>query len=179
MRRTIAIREAGAPCGTVARIRGVAATFLLGLLTLFLLTLLGMRVWAHQDPNTCDSTGVSLLVEVFRADQVTPIALNEFATDCETVCVRAKLVKPLGEAVCAFEGGTIDIELPDGTLVPVTPAGGIPCLGGEIVPFCDGELEVFSDFACFTVQPGDIVNERVVVMAKYADGDVHTRPGCS
>jgi hypothetical protein len=82
---------------------------------------------AHRDPPLSTSTGVSISLTAFRADQVTPIgggAINE----CETIYYQATLAPAAGAA--AIESGTLTIQTPDLVNHDVTPATGIPCLGG-------------------------------------------------
>src|SRR5262245_36955872 len=131
---------------------------------------------AHQDPLGCSAVGVDFAIEGFRADRVTPIALDEVVSECETVCVRAMLAKPGSDEVCAFEGGTVTIITPAGSTVVAMPAD-IPCLGGNTTPCILGTNVKETDFACFQVTAAGTIGGQVSVTASYTGGTAHTREG--
>ena len=150
----------------------------LNFLLLAVFTLVGSKpALSHQDPLGCHSPMVQLTLEAFLADQVTPLAPSVSVTECQTICLRSRLIKK-GSDRCAYEGGTLTIELSDGSIVPATPPGGIPCLGGQLPPECNpGLLQIKSDLVCFQVRPQDVTGGRILTRAIYADGDVHTHDG--
>lgn len=143
---------------------------------------------AHQDPTGCSATGVSLMVETFRADRQTPILTAETATECESISYRVVLAKPASDTVCAFEQGTLSLRTPDGVVHDLTPRNAqmqslIPCLGGSTddpalsPPFgeCDPSVIKFeSGFVDYTVRPQDVNPSGVAVaLAQYANGLLH------
>jgi hypothetical protein len=142
---------------------------------LALLTLVrGSATRAHMDPAGppgCSATGVSIVLQAFRADQLTPIDLSQSISTCETLCFRTVLGKPQNNSVCAFEDGTLTITTPDGQLHDVTPAGGIPCLGGTNGTFCNPSVvSITSTFVCYTVREQDIDESLGILLAttRYA-----------
>ncbi len=138
------------------------------------------RSWGHVDPPACDATGVSIVLEAFRADQTTVISLTETVSECETVCFRTVLSKPIPSAgpdrTCAFEAGTLTITTPDGVTHDVTPPTGVPCLGGtDVSEGCvPGVTSVTSDFQCYMVREQDIMDATLDVDTGYADGTSHS-----
>ena len=88
--------------------------------------------WAHVDPTGATGSGVSISLTAFRNDGVTPV-LPGHIFQCETIIYRATLAYAgtvNGVVNGAIEGGTLTITTPDAVAHDVTPAGGIPCLGG-------------------------------------------------
>src|SRR2546428_455274 len=85
--------------------------------------------WAHQDPGACSTTGVALEMAVFHADG-TSLVGNPPISPCETIVYQLRLSVPAVGVDCAFQGGDLFITTADGVKHNVTPAGGIPCLGG-------------------------------------------------
>ncbi|MDP3741058.1 MAG: hypothetical protein Q8R08_01905, partial [bacterium] len=79
---------------------------------------------AHQDPVACFSTGVGLSLSVYRADGTTPVGAGSVAVG-ETLKYQATL-SHLGGTNCNYEGGTLTLTTPNGTVNNVTPGGGIP-----------------------------------------------------
>src|SRR5262245_34727703 len=136
----------------------------------------GARVWAHQDPSGCDSTGVDFAIGGFRADGTTPVGLADTVSECETLCVRAIIMSPEDPTVCAFQGGTLSITTPTGTTV-VADMNDIPCLGGTTPPCVPGIVSFQSDSVCFAVRAQDVVNGTLSVTASYAGATGHTREG--
>ena len=132
--------------------RELAARRAMPLLGAAMMLLGGARgAWAHQDPSTCNHPGVAIEMLLFRADQVTLISGTDKVSPCETIFYQVRLSKPGDVTVCAFEGGKLFIDLPDGTHNDVTPSSGIPCIGGtSITPNCTA-TEVFSNKIQFTV----------------------------
>ena len=115
------------------------------LATLAAVVAAGGAAWAHQDPAGCQ-TGVTVGLNIFRADGVTPAQGNQ-VTPCETLVFQATVSNP---GKCAFQGGELFVLFPTRTCTTsgdcndaaggvcsngacaydVTPTGGIPCLGG-------------------------------------------------
>jgi hypothetical protein len=137
---------------------------------------------AHTDPAgppACSSTGVSIVLQAFRADQQTEIDLSESITTCETVCFRTVLGKPPLNSVCAFQAGTLSITTPDGVVHDVTPPGGIPCLGGTNPTFCNPALmSITSEFVCYIVREQDIDETLGLLLTQtaYRNGTSHSAP---
>ena len=88
---------------------------------------------AHQDPGSCTETGVGLSLAVFRSDGTTTISGGQTVTAGELVKYRATL-SHLNGANCNYEGGTLTITTPDGTVNTVaSPATPVPfCISIEI-----------------------------------------------
>ncbi|PYQ67730.1 MAG: hypothetical protein DMF54_03455, partial [Acidobacteria bacterium] len=87
---------------------------------------------AHVDPAGATGSGVSISLTAFRNDGTTPV-LPGHIFQCETIIYRATLAYAgtvNGVVNGAIEGGTLTITTPDAVAHDVTPAGGIPCLGG-------------------------------------------------
>lgn len=94
------------------------------LVALFLAT--GQHAAAQQIPAGCTSSGVSLSIEVFAADQVTPITV---ATLGQKIHARAVLRKSVDDpSGCAFQGGSLELT---GPLVFGTGVPAVPCIGGD------------------------------------------------
>lgn len=96
--------------------------------------------WAHTDPPGSSATGVGISLTALIDTNMppdgigdTPVAARPTGLQVlagETVYYVATL-SPLAQPPnAAFQGGTWTITLPDGTVVPVTPVGGVPCIGG-------------------------------------------------
>lgn len=95
------------------------------LLSLVVIGLLGLGglmttpvVQSHSDPLNCSATAVGMSVSVYRADGVTPVGSSSVTTG-ETIVYRATL-SHLGTPNCNYEGGTLTITKPDGTVANVT-----------------------------------------------------------
>ena len=106
----------------------------------------------HQNPFTCTHAGsVFLDFLTFRSDGVTPVSVDETVSPCETIVYQVRLSKQTDPTVCAFEGGRIFITTPDGVQHDVTPATGIPCVGGT-TSTCDPTVtSVDSQRLSFTI----------------------------
>ena len=127
---------------------------------------------AHQDPPACSTTGVTLELTVFRADGTTVVG-NGTISPCETLVYQATLSDPAGD--CAFEGGALFITTADGVKHNVTPAGGIPCLGGTgAEPACpSGQTSVKSQKLTFQVMPQFVTAaDSVGATAQYGNTSV-------
>src|SRR5205085_6721666 len=95
---------------------------------------------------------------------------------CETIIYQAT-VGFRGGTDCAFENGTITITTPDGVAHDVTPAGGVPKLGGT-----GGVASVPSQTVSYQVRSQDIVGGKVTASSTYGAGASgtpieHTGPG--
>src|SRR3989442_11850974 len=86
--------------------------------------------WAHVEPLGCAGDFVTMGIRIFRADHITQIAGGETVSPCETIEYEVTVAAPGGNT-CAFQGGQVFVTTPDGVLNDVTPAGGVPCLGGD------------------------------------------------
>ena len=132
--------------------RQLAARCAIPLLAAAMMVLGGPRAArAHQDPGTCTRPGVAIAFTTFRAYGVTQIGGNDTVSPCETIFYQVRLTKQPDPTVCAFEGGKIFITTPDGVQYDVTPATGVPCVGGTIAPCSAGVTEVFSQQLTFTI----------------------------
>src|SRR5206468_7551748 len=106
--------------------------------------------WAHQDPAGCTHPGTAIEFFTFRADGTTPISGGQTVSPCETIVYQVKLSKQTIATVCAFEAGKIFITTPDGVQHDVTPAAGVPCVGGSLdgcdpnVTFVDSQQVSFT-----------------------------------
>jgi hypothetical protein len=138
---------------------------------------------AHIDPAVCEVVGVSIVLEAYRADRVTRISLTETVTDCEEICFRSVLSKPLPsqgspDLVCAFEDGMLSITTPDGAEHDVTPPAGIPCVGGKnLAEGCNpATMSVTSDFQCYVVTTEQAAAGAITISTAYVDGTSHSAP---
>src|SRR5262245_43968747 len=100
------------------------------LLRSFACAVMARDAQAHMDPLGCSTLAPVLNVEAFRADGLTPIALADQISPCEIVLVRLFLAKRNADEDCAFQGGRLLLTTPNGRVIDLTPADGIPCLGG-------------------------------------------------
>src|SRR4051812_47912294 len=125
---------------------------------------------AHQDPPGCSGTAVDFSFMAFR-DDGTPIDLSETVSECETITYQVTVGKSSLGNPCAFQGGTITITTPDGTVHNVTPGGGVPCIGGTGA--CS-TTSAQSNTVTYTVNPGDVVGGEVVAAASYTAAFSHT-----
>src|SRR4030042_4678680 len=128
-------------------------------------------VLAHTNPPGSNSTGITASITLFRANAVgEPPALVPVLpgslTECETIYVQATL-SWAGTPNAAFEGGTWTITMPNGSPFDVTPAAGIPCIGGTTNDpnsaqnggrgICLGApTSLTSELVQYTVSSGDI-----------------------
>jgi parallel beta-helix repeat protein len=143
--------------------------------------------WAHQDRTGCSSTGVTLMIETFRADRVTPLPVSQGVSECETISYRVVLSKPQQDTVCAFEQGFLSLRTPDGVVHELTPRDGagrslIPCLGGTIqdptltppAGACSPSVNEFlSGFVDYQIRPADVASGMAVALAQYVRGLLH------
>jgi hypothetical protein len=138
--------------------------------------------WAHVDPANSNATGVAVTMTAFRFDGVTPV-LPGTLTSCETVMYRATAAWA-GGTNAAFEGGTWSITTPDGVSHVVTPAGGVPCIGGTFDDpdsanngnrgLCSGApISIDSLMVPYQVRSQDIFNGSVTARTDYIDAWSH------
>jgi hypothetical protein len=156
----------------VCRKLGRSSRFVLGTLALLLpaVTLL-----AHQDPPGATGTGVNLSLTAFRSDGVTPVFPGTVDGCGETIIYRGTL-SWAGGSNAAIQGGTLNIMTPDGMPHDVTPAGGIPCLGGTDGVICTpGVTSVVSEDVQYTVtfDPACTPGTTITASITYADGIAH------
>src|SRR5207253_3671362 len=158
-------------CRRVTACRGLRlflAAFLVGMLTLT-----GARpAAAHVDPPTCFRNFVTVGIDVFRADGVTPILPNQTVSPCETIKFRMTISKPATNDFCAFEAGQMFITLPNGEH-NVTP-GTIPCVGCTLTP---GVPSVDSVMQSYTVTATDAMAGSVSASAAYGKPPCLSNPG--
>src|SRR6266436_5564785 len=123
--------------------RELSARCAMPLLVAAMMVLGGARAArAHQDPPTCTHPGVAIEFSTFRSDGVTLISGTDTVSPCETIVYQVRLTKQQTDVtVCAFEGGKIFITTPDNVQHDVTPAAGVPCVGGTTSP-CDPAVTV-------------------------------------
>src|SRR5205823_3850323 len=116
-------------------------------------------------------------IRVFRADGVTEIGAGETVSPCETIQYEVDIQYP-GSPFCAFQGGKLFIQTPDQANQPctasdhsgctdVTPAGGVPCLGGTTAPCVPGVTSQASVKKSYTVRAQDIVNGTINAVGFY------------
>ena len=132
---------------------------------------------------------------VYRSDGTTPVLQSGGSvTQCETLYYEATLEHLDGQA--AFESGAWEIELPNGTIVPVTPTGGIPCIGGTATDPNSGtvndgrgeclgaDTSIISDQVLYVVDINDITGLGTVdaisrLSGAYAHTGTSDLPGVS
>ena len=90
-------------------------------------------VWGHTDPPGANATGIAGGLVAFR-DAAGTVPVVGPVTECETIFFRASLTyQPVpvpGSIGAAFEAGQWQLVLPSGSIVDITPAAGVPCVGG-------------------------------------------------
>src|SRR6266566_698910 len=129
--------------------------------------------WAHRDPSGCTKPGVTIVFTTFRADGVTEVASSDTVIPCETIIYQATLSKPVElvgttDTVCAFQSGNIFIVTPDGVSHPVTPVGGIPCVGGTDGVICDPTVKsVPTQKVTYVVNPANEVMGQLAATVNY------------
>jgi hypothetical protein len=145
--------------------------FALALLT----ALIPAVVSAHQDPAGSSGTGVSISLNAFRSDGVTPVLPGTVDGCGETIIYRATLAWA-GGSNAAIQGGTLTITTPDGLPHDATPVGGIPCLGGTDGVICTpGVVSIDSLDVPFIVafDPNCTPGTTLVSSVTYAGGIAH------
>lgn len=145
--------------------------FALALLT----ALIPSVVLAHQDPPGASGTGVSILMNAFRSDGVTPVLPGTVSGCGETIIYRATLAWA-GGSNAAIQGGSLTIFTPDGLPHDATPVGGIPCLGGTDGVICTpGVVSIDSMDVPFTVafDPACTPGTSLVSSVTYSGGTAH------
>jgi hypothetical protein len=105
------------------------------ILALALVLATGGLVYAHQDPPGCTGSGVSITITAFECSDATlasctipPSGTNGPVIVGEHIAYQATLQLPAGK--CAFQAGTINIVLPNGSAVDVSSAGTCTLSGG-------------------------------------------------
>ena len=149
-----------------SKVLRVATARRLALSVAALLTVLGTGgAWAHVRPTGCTGTGLSFGVTVFRADGVTQIQSGVGSVSpCETIVYVATVgARAASFNDCDFEGGSIQIQTPDGVLHDVTPVGGVPLIGLD----AGANPSVASQPVSYTVRQQDIVSGQITAPAFY------------
>src|SRR5437870_3761911 len=134
--------------------------------------------WAHIDPPNCAGNFVTTGIRVFRADGVTQIGATSTVSPCETIQYEVDIQYPPAQGFCAFQGGNLFIQTPDQAgqnctatdhsgCTDVTPASGIPCLGGTTAPCVPGVTSAASVRKSYTVRAQDIVNNTINAVGFY------------
>jgi hypothetical protein len=132
-------------------------------------------VLAHKDPPGASSSGVSILMNAFRSDGVTPILPGTVSGCGETIIYRATLAWA-GGSNAAIQGGTLTIVTPDGLPHDATPVGGVPCLGGTDGVICTpGVVSIDSMDVPYTVvfDPACTPGTTLVSSVTYSGGIAH------
>ncbi|MBI4053828.1 MAG: hypothetical protein HY397_00695 [Candidatus Doudnabacteria bacterium] len=144
----------------LALLVGIGVAVVLG----FLMLVVPAR--ADNSPPGCTASGVGLSLTVFRADGITPV----FGTVAvgETIKYEATL-SHLGGSNCNFDGGTLTITLPSGSIVDVTPLGGIPLVTLGF-PFVSSQVS-------YVVSAADIGgDDDIDASSSYTGGTSHRAP---
>ena len=133
------------------------------------------RAPAHTCPPNAVSTGVGMIVTAFDTNGV-KIGTN-FVAPCQPIELQMTLVflfiDPLtGEPTAAFENGSMQMNV-QGVITNVTPLGGVPLIGGDGTPGCDGPSFFRSIRLPYTVTQADAALGLVYVEADYFGGDAH------
>jgi hypothetical protein len=165
---------------------------------LLMVTAIGVTpALAHRNPSTCSGTGVAIALDPFEDRGFCSISaapcthenegtvctqagetclLNSVGADsisqCQTIFYQATLAGFPGK--CAFSGGSLTITLPDASVVDVTPAGGIPCIGGNATPAppCNNP-PVVSVLVPYSIKPADVAAGSIVASTGYTNGTTH------
>ena len=154
-----------------------SGTVLAGLLVALVILADGRNGWTHQEPAGCVGSTVGLSLDPPERDgdgdglPDAPMDPDSTALplDGETIFYRARL--GMGSAsACAFEGGTLTIITPDGVHHDVTPASGIPCIGGG--PTCP-LAEFVSKFVPYVANKLDRSGGVLEAQAVYTNGLSH------
>jgi len=155
----------------------------------------GGQASAHQFPAGCQGVGVSLGLAVFFGEGlcagvpgntceltnppqqdcaggqpcISQDATAGILSPCETVVYQGRL-EYFGGNRCGISDGVLGITLPNGNVVNVTPAGGIPLLASPGA-FVD------SNIVAYTVDPNDLdpVTQQLVTTIRYL-GVSHASP---
>src|SRR6185295_19413422 len=130
---------------------------------------------AHVDPTGCSGNFVTTGIRVFRADGTTEIPGGGTVSPCETIQYQMSVAHVAG--TCAFQGGAMFITTPDGVQTNVTPAGGIPCLGGTTAPCSPGVESQTSNKVTYTVRAQDIIGGTINATANYGKQPCAANPG--
>lgn len=153
------------------------------LLTIFAVVMAGLGALAeprtasaHVDPPTCTTTGNSIQIATLRDtndDGIGDTAVGVAVYQGETIYYQTTL-SWAGGTNCAIEGGTLNIDPPGADAnTDVTPAGGIPCLGGTVAPCVPGVTSVTSDQLAYVVDCGDVLAGFIQVETNWAGGFNH------
>jgi hypothetical protein len=140
---------------------------------LFALASLPSPARAHQDPPGCFQISVFLSIAMFRSDGVTPVV--GAIEDCEQVFYRVQLSNPADPDDCAFEGGSLSLTTPDGTVHTISSS--VPCLGGTTGTCTPGTNSILSGMISYTASPGDVSGGQVVATSSYGVGIAHDSAG--
>ena len=119
---------------------------------------------AHDDPAGCASTGIALTMGLFRVDGTTP--LSGSASECERVAYRVTMRKARPSA-CAFSNGTLTLTTADGVAHRLEEE--VPLIGGT----APTKAMLESALVPYAVRPGDVVNDAIKAVARYAGGVAH------
>jgi len=126
---------------------------------------------AHTDPAGSTGTGVSVSMTAFRHDGTTPV-LPGTVLQCESIVYRATIAWA-GGSNAAIQGGTINITTPDLVVHNVTPAAGVPCLGGTDGVICDPTVtSINSQTVSFTAAVASCPATLTASVA-YSNGTAH------
>ena len=143
----------------------------------------GSSGWAQSNPSTCTKTNSALLLTELRdLDQngigETPITGSK--VDGETIYYQASLFVSTATGQCAYEGGTICIDMPGASgCVDVTPVDGIPLLcDNDAACNPDGVPAVDSKQIAYVVNHHDFDTSglcagRIRAVAQYRNGISH------
>src|SRR6185503_2226804 len=152
---------------------------------------------AHHDPPGCFGAGVDIDIFVFRkrcsitlnractvdadcpaAETCGFVGLTGPVAPCETIFYDAILSKDfLDTTKCAFEGGTFQLKLPNGS---TSTNNAVPCLGGTINPPCDPSVTQVQFLKVpYTVSTADFNPGTMTITANatYVNGDTHDGGG--
>lgn len=132
---------------------------------------LAVPAYAHVDPPGCSSTGIGLIVSMYRADGTH--GASGAVSECERVSYRVTLQKADPDA-CAVSGGTLTLITPDGVAHVV--AADVPCIGaaGSGSAPCPTATSTFAGpIVAYAVRPGDAVGGILTATARYEGGVFH------
>jgi hypothetical protein len=127
-------------------------------------TVLALEAGAHDDPPGCGSSGVALVVSLFRADGTTGLVGS--ASECERMLYRVRL-QPVAASGCAFSGGTLTLTTADGVAHRIS--ADVPPVGGASSTRATFESALIP----YTVRARDVVNGKIRAIARYDGGIAH------
>ena len=134
------------------------------------------RTFAHTCPPDATATGVGVTVTALRTNGA-PIGTG-FVAPCEPIFIQMSILyfefDPITLGInAAFEEGTMNVRSPGRFDADVTPVAGVPLMGGNRTPGCDGEAFLLSRRFLYVVTEADALEGNIPIFATYTNGNAH------